>query len=582
MSALPGKIGVGIVAALAMLGISAADFSVARPASAGQALAARSSLPASSETLVYSFCSQPDPSATADCLDGSAPDSVIEGSDGNLYGTTEQGGANLDPSELFTGTFFKLTPSGSLTVLHSFCSQQDASNGICLDGNSPQSGVIKGKDGNFYGATRYGGANGYGTVYKITPSGTLTTLYSFCSRQDPSSGDCLDGYAPNGVIEGSDGNFYGTAGYGGAFGAGTVFELTPSGTLTTLYSFCGQVDPSTGNCVDGGYPDSLIEASDGNFYGTTYAGGEFGNATSGGTVFKLTPSGTLTVLHAFCSTVDTNSDVCVDGNRPGGLIEGSDGNLYGTTIDGGSGGGYGTVFKVTTTGTLTTLHFFCTQVDPYGDCLDGAYPPAGVIEGSDGNFYGATQGTVFMLTPTGELTTLHSFTIASTADGEWPSAGLIEASDGSFYGTTWIGGANGAGTVFRVTAPSSTPPPPPAQPNLTISPRRGSFGKKLIGTTTAKIFRVRANSRNKNATPAVLEAITLTGGDYSLDSADSTCVLGQGLAPRQECEIIVEFTPSLVTKGLTDTATLTVLTSAGKIRPQGGVIALKGGGKVPK
>jgi uncharacterized repeat protein (TIGR03803 family) len=253
------------------------------------------------------------------------------------------------------------------------------------------------------------------------------------------------------LIQGTDGNFYGTVlqEQGGQFTEGTVFKITPSDTLTTLYNF-GQL-PTSGRLPVGG----LAQASDGNFYGTTAQGG----TNSSGTLFKITPSGTLTTLHNFCS-----QSGCADGQGPGGpLVQGTDGNLYGTTSAGANtacSGGCGTVFKITTTGTLTTLHSF--------DLTDGVDPNAGLIQATDGNFYGTTYsggsnnssyssgtcGTVFKITPAGTLTTLHTF---DYTDGAHPIAGLIQATDGNFYGTTGGGGncnnfGGGCGTVFRITA----------------------------------------------------------------------------------------------------------------------------------
>jgi uncharacterized repeat protein (TIGR03803 family) len=386
--------------------------------------------------------------------DSATPDAgLIQGSDGNFYGTTAGTGMGFGSSN---GTVFKITPAGALTALYSFCSQAD-----CTDGAHPQAGLIQGSDGNFYGTTQYGGANvggvanplwtnpgginPGGTVFKITPSGKLTTLYSFCSKAD-----CTDGQWPiAGVIQGSDGNFYGTTGYGGAHGYkyGTVFKLTPSGKLTTLYSFCSQAD-----CTDGASPNGVIEGGDGNLYGTTMNGGANSN---GGTVFKLTPSGTLTTLYSFCSKTD-----CTDGASPNGLIKGGDGNFYGTTSEGGANVGGGTVFRLTPSGTLTTLYSFSGEAD------DTA-APNGVIFGRDGNLYGTTAGgpanktsTVFKLTPSGQLTTLYSFcserATCTCPDGDAPND-LIEGIDGNFYGTTSNGGANGYGTVFKVGASLPTP-----------------------------------------------------------------------------------------------------------------------------
>ena len=308
-----------------------------------------------------------------------------------------------------SGTVFKITPSGTLTTLHSFAGS---------DGQNPVAGLVQGTDGNFYGTTNYGGARGAGTVFKITPAGALTTLYPFAGS---------DGSYPYaGLVQGTDGNFYGTTNQGGARGAGTVFKITPSGTLTTLYPFAGS---------DGSYPqNTLVQGSDGNFYGTTKQGG----ASGYGTVFKITPSGTLTTLHSFAGS---------DGQDPyAALVQGSDGNFYGTTNQGGTGD-YGTVFKITPAGTLTTLYSFSGS--------DGEWPSATLVQGTDGNFYGTTgqggasgYGTVFKITPSGTLTTLHSF---AGNDGQDPYAALVQGSDGNFYGTTAYGGPLGGGVVFRLT-----------------------------------------------------------------------------------------------------------------------------------
>lgn len=248
--------------------------------------------------------------------------------DGDFYGTTSQDGASA------YGTVFKMTPSGTLMTLHSFNR---------TDGAYPEAGLVQATDGNLYGTTEGGGTGTYGTVFKITPSGTLTTLYNFCS-QFP----CADGAAPHGVlVQGTDGNLYGTTLAGGTSstcdgGCGTVFKITTSGTLTTLHSFVGSdgVAPFAG----------LVQATDGNFYGTTYQGG----TSDYGTVFKITPNGTLTTLYNFCSQIG-----CTDGAQPyAGVIQATDGNFYGTTVYGGGTNNYGTVFKVTPSGTLTTLHTF--------------------------------------------------------------------------------------------------------------------------------------------------------------------------------------------------------------------------------
>jgi uncharacterized repeat protein (TIGR03803 family) len=301
---------------------------------------------------------------------------VIQATDGNFYGTTWQGG--VDPSEgegNGPGTVFKTTAGeNDVTLLYSFCSQAN-----CADGDDPIAPLMQAKNGNFYGTTFDGGIHGYGTVFEITSTGKLTTLHSF---------DYANGAGPvAGLVQAKSGNFYGTTMYGGAYGAGAVFEVTSGGKLTTLYSFC-----SRKGCADGTGPyAALVQVKDGNFYGTTHGGG----AHNRGTVFQITPGRKLTTLYSFCSQTK-----CTDGADPhAGVIQGNDGNFYGTTSKGGAGN-WGTIFAITLAGKLTTLHSFCLQKN----CTDGADPVGGLLQASDGNFYGTTaeggayeNGTIFSL-----------------------------------------------------------------------------------------------------------------------------------------------------------------------------------------
>jgi uncharacterized repeat protein (TIGR03803 family) len=189
---------------------------------------------------------------------------VLFTSDGILYGTTQKGG------ERGEGTIFRITPAGAFATLHSFCSA-----GGCADGANPKAAVIEGEDGNLYGTTVDGGAHNGGSIFEITREGIFTTLYSFCAQSE-----CADGRGPTGsLVQGTDGQFYGTTLYGGNNSAGSIFRINAAGELTTLYSFC-----SKSGCADGENPDAaLIQAANGDFYGTTFNGGTFGL----GTVFRL-------------------------------------------------------------------------------------------------------------------------------------------------------------------------------------------------------------------------------------------------------------------------------------------------------
>jgi uncharacterized repeat protein (TIGR03803 family) len=353
---------------------------------------------------------------------------VVSDGQGNLYGTTAIGGS---------GAVYKIDASGVATTLHSF----DGSDGL-----TPTT-LLRGSDGNLYGTTQSGGAYGDGTVFKITPQGALTTLHSFSGP---------DGFLPSVLIWGTDGNLYGTTFVGGATftsntdatltGAGTIFKLTTSGELTTLYSFKG---------VDGYSPISMVQGTDGAFYGATVFGGPaYVSSTpseqGAGTVFKLTADGTLTTLFAFGGTTSPS---------PTALIQGADGNLYGTTYGGGGSlsAALGTVFQVTLNGGFTTLYSFSGT--------DGMYPD-GINQGADGNLYGTTgqggptynsngnelgYGTIFKITPAGAFTSVFSF---AESNGATPQGSLLQGSDGAFYGTTSQAGPSGGGTVFKLSLPA--------------------------------------------------------------------------------------------------------------------------------
>lgn len=407
---------------------------------------------------------------------GGAP---VQGLDGNFYGTTGGGGTNS------SGTAFKMSPSGTLTTLYNFCSKAN-----CADGAGPVAALVLGTDGNFYGTTTGGGTANLGTVFKLTPPGGLATLYSFCSQAS-----CADGEVPlASLLLAADGNFYGTTLLGGSFPSfGTIFKITPGGRLTTLYSFSGQAD---GGCPEGG----LVQNSNGTFYGTGSCGGNEG----GGTIFTVTPEGSFQTLYGFAGGAAGSTPL-------NGLAQASNGNFYGTTYSGGDYG-QGTIFEITPWGSLTTLYMFT-------GASDGS-EPSGLWLGTDGKVYGTTQaggtfndqcgssggcGTVFKITAQGSLTTLHDFcSLNNCADGNYPRAGLVQGTDGKFYGSTLEGGSGRAGTLFRVTNGLGS--------FIETLPTAGRVGQvvTILGTGLVGVTEVTFNGISATFTPVSATAIKAT------------------------------------------------------------------------
>jgi uncharacterized repeat protein (TIGR03803 family) len=412
---------------------------------------------------------------------------LVQHSNGNFYGTTPFGGANN------YGTVYQLTPGGQLTTLYSFCS---VGGSACTDGDTPNGALALGSDGNLYGTTFLGGANNEGTVFKITTGGALTTLYSFCSKAS-----CADGAEPFGaMVQGSNGNFYGTTYVGGnANNDGTVFEITSGGSLTTIYTFC-----SLAGCADGANPegDLVQSVTNGNFYSVTFAGG---NSHSAGTAYEISPSGVLTTIYAFCTKTN-----CNDGTYPQApLTQDGFGNFYGTTELSGANA-YGTLYQISTWGTLHTLYHFCSK----SSCTDGAEPAGGPLVGIDGNIYGTTAlggaddgGSIYQFTPWGVLNTLHSFcSVGGSActDGETPEAPLVQGTNQNFYGTTAFGGTYSDGTSFVL----STIPPSGYQCNGVYS-----------GTYWGNIYVSQGQSCEWTDGGQVYGNIYVTGGSLNLNNA---------------------------------------------------------------
>ena len=338
------------------------------------------------------------------------------------------------------GVIFKLSPGGQETVLYSFTGP---------DGSHPEGGLVRDAAGNLYGTTSYGGPKGWGVVFQLTPAGVYTVLHKFQSGPD--------GANPNGdLLLDDNGNLYGTTWAGGqgcsnpygASGCGTIFEITSAGKEKILYRFA--------DTPDGAHPTAgLVADRDGNFYGTTSQGGNiYAREFALGTIFRITPDGQETVLYRFNGSAES------DGQNPSStLVWDEFGNLYGTTTEGGPNGS-GTVFRLGSTGIETVLHSFPASSD------DGVNPEEGLVRDREGNLYGTAEaggaevdgcagagcGVIFRLTPDNAETILHSF--MDTGDGGCvPTTALISGRDGKLYGSTLFCGTTGNGTIFEIRPP---------------------------------------------------------------------------------------------------------------------------------
>lgn len=360
---------------------------------------------------------------------------LVQGLDGNLYGTTSSAGA------FGGGTFFQLTPAGTLTVLYNFCFNDNAN---CPDGAGPAGTIALGSDGSFFGTTKGSFTGGEdSTIYNINTAGSLTTLHTFCGALSCSGASASSG----GLTLAWNGNFYGTSfpPDGSSAYDNLVYSMTTSGTVNTRLMVCpNQICPT--NAGPGG---ALLQAAGGYLIGPGPGG-----ANGVGAIYRMTPLGVPSILYSIC--VDSACLGGTDMNTP--LVQNAGGNLYGTNLFGGGGAncsiteGCGTAFQLVGTA-FTVLHHFCSWLN----CIDGGRPLA-LIQASDGNFYGVTNsfgahngGVVFKVTNTHQYTVVHAF---ATADGTSPQAALMQATDGTLYGTTVQGGSNPLGnehgTIFKV------------------------------------------------------------------------------------------------------------------------------------
>jgi len=454
---------------------------MALPLGARQA-AAQSSTPGAEPafTTLHQFVSY---------IDGSSPiPDLFQASDGNFYGSSASSGG---------GEIYKITPNGAFSIVHSF-----PFHGL-TEGSGPAGTLIQGAEGNFYGTTNSGGTTESGTIFKMTPAGDITLLHSF---RDGSVAN--DGYGPaTGVIMGSDGNFYGTTWLGGLNDAGTIFKMTPGGVVTILHSFdYNPLFPL------GDRANALLQGADGNFYGTTTFGGPgIINPEAGdGVIFKITPAGVYTVLHSF-----GDGSISGDGATPSGkLIQGPTGTIYGTASNGGStidnAFGSGIAYKISPSGTYVILHRFHDG----SVANDGVGPNDGLVKGSDGSFYGTTgnggsadNGTAFKMTQAGAVTILHSFSDVSNS--------LVEGWDGNLYGTTSghpMSSSFDAGSVFRIsTSLPTTYPALTAPTGLAATAATGQVTLTWTASSGAVSYNIyRGTSHDGEAATPIATGVTTT------------------------------------------------------------------------
>jgi uncharacterized repeat protein (TIGR03803 family) len=398
-----------------------------------------------------------------------------------------------------SGTVSVTVSGPSYSLLYSFTGG--------ADNGAPQNGVTQGRDSAFYGVTQLQGTGTYGTIYRFTPAGGLTTLHTIAAAEG--------GLSRSRLLVGLDGALYGTS-IGSSVNSGSIWRITSTGAFSVLRTF---------NVTNGRDPaGGLVQDSAGTFYGLTVSGGVYDH----GTVYAVTPAGVLTTLYSFTGLAD--------GNGPqGALAFGPDGSLYGVTSAGGSRD-QGTVFRITTAGVMTTLYSFAGSAD-------GSGPSTGLLLGGDGNFYGTAfsgatgQGTVFRITPAGAMTTLYQF---GPGDGTAPIASLVQDSRGTIYGEAYNTGPRGFypqnGTLFQL-MPNGTFVRLRAMDfrtgvnplgGLTIAQDGNLYGIASSGAagTWGGIF-----SLTPPSTPIILTPATLSNFSEGLSSTLTVAQVSGGVAP---------------------------------------------------
>lgn len=355
------------------------------------------------------------------------------------------------------GSVFRVTPAGALTTLISFT----GTGGSAL-GNGPDAGLAIGADGALYGVTASGGAGNFGTAFKVTTAGVFTPLVSFAGGPG--------GSVPQALARHPDGNFYGVTVAGGAGGFGTVFRLTSAGALTTLMEFTG-----TTGLKKGASPVGSLTFNGTTLYGVTKSGG----AGNFGTVFSLTTAGTFTLMAEFTGTAGT-----LPGSGPaGGLLFNTDGALYGTTEFGGANN-FGTAFMITTAAAFTSIRTFADA--------KGSQPAGALVRGSDAQLYGTTAaggiaglGTLYKMTTAGVPTVLTNFTgETGAAPGAVPRGGVMLGTDGFFYAATSAGGPGNLGVIWKGTAAGAFT----ALTNLSLSLGWAPSGPPVVENAGALLF----------------------------------------------------------------------------------------------